>query len=222
MSSELIASDNDTVLQQVRQYTQHGWPSRITDVHLQPYHQVRHELSVWNDVCLARDERAVIPTILQPKVLSMAHEGHLGMVKTKQKCRSCVWWPGIERQTEEHIRQCEACIQSGKSLKPTKSPLQPVEWPQQPWQKIQIDIIIGELHGAPQSHKFIIVVHDLHSKWPEIHPCSNISSKDVIPFLCDLFTRWGLPDRNSYLRQWSSVHISGIPYFFCQTRLSNT
>ena len=60
-----------------------------------------------------------------------------------------------------------------------------MKWPKQPWQKLQIDIV-DEIYGAPSTHKCIIVVHDLHSKWPEIHPCSYVSSQRVISFLCDL------------------------------------
>ncbi|XP_062509123.1 uncharacterized protein K02A2.6-like [Corticium candelabrum] len=123
----------------------------------------------------------------------MAREGHSGMVKTKQKCRTSVWWPGIDKQIQDHVRSCAACIQGGKSIKPTKSPLNPVKWPKQPWQKLKI-VIVGEIHGAPSTHKYIIVVHDLHCKWPEIHPCSHVNSQRVFSFLCDLFTRWGLSE----------------------------
>ena len=185
------ASGNDDLLCQVCKFTINGWPRTIEDSLLWPLYQIRDELSVWNDSCLARGERLVIPASLQQKVLSMAHESHSGMVKTKQKCRTSVWWQGIDKQIEDHVRSCEACIQSGKSIKRTKLPLNPVKWPKQSyaWQKLQIDIV-GEIHGASSTHKYIIVVHDLHSKWPEIHPCSHVSSQRVISFLCDLFTGW--------------------------------
>ena len=186
-----LASGNDDLFCQVCRFTINGWLRTIEDSLLWPFSQIRDELSFWNNSCLARGERAVVPASLQQKILSMAHEGHSGMVKTKQKCRTSVWWPGIDKQSEDHVRSCEACIQSGKSIKPTKLPLNRVKLPKQPWQKLQIDIV-DEIHGAPSTHKYIIVVHDLHSKWAEIHLCSHVSSQRVISFLCDLFTRWGL------------------------------
>ena len=37
----------------------------------------------------------VIPQKLRPRTLALAHEGHLGVVGTKQNLRTKVWWPGI-------------------------------------------------------------------------------------------------------------------------------
>ena len=187
------ASGYDDLLCQVCKFIANSWPSKIEDILLWPFYQIRDELSVRNDSCLARGERAFIPASLQQKVLSMAHECHSGMVKTKQKCCTSVWWPGIDKQIEDHVQSCEACIQSGKSIKPTESPLNTVKWQKQPWQKLQINIV-GEIHCSLSTHKYIIVVHTLHSKLPEIHPCSHVSSQRVMSFLCDLFTRWGLPE----------------------------
>ena len=143
-------------------------------------------------MCVARGERAVIPSALRQRVLSMAHEGRLGVVKTKQCCRSSVWWPKLDHHIEEFIKDCEACVVSGKSGHPRPGPLQAIPWPREPWTKLQVDIV-GELYSAPVTHKYLIVVYGLHSKWPEVKACSHVDSKEVIVFLCDLFVRWGLP-----------------------------
>ena len=47
-----------------------------------------------------RGTRIVLAKKLRSRVLSLAHEGHLGIVGTKQKLRSKVWWPGMERGRE--------------------------------------------------------------------------------------------------------------------------
>ena len=107
-------------------------------------------MSERNDCCLARGQLAIIPFSLRGKVLAVAHEGHLGMVRMKQRCRGAIWWPGIDRDIEGLVRECEACILSGNSAHPLVAPLQPIPCPSQPWDKIQIDIV-GELHGAPQN-----------------------------------------------------------------------
>ncbi|KAL2077907.1 hypothetical protein ACEWY4_025592 [Coilia grayii] len=40
---------------------------------------------------------------------------------------------------------------------------------------------------------YLLVVHDLHSKWPEIFPLTSITSHTIISRLNGLFGRWGLP-----------------------------
>ncbi|CAB4040886.1 Hypothetical predicted protein, partial [Paramuricea clavata] len=50
------------------------------------YRSVRQELSVLGKLVI-RGTRLVIPKILQKKVLNLAHEGHQGIVKTKQRLR---------------------------------------------------------------------------------------------------------------------------------------
>lgn len=44
----------------------------------------------------------------------MAHEGHLGMVRMKQRCREVVWRPGME-DIEAMVKDCAACLVSTKT-----------------------------------------------------------------------------------------------------------
>ena len=175
-------------------YETDGHPRYLADEAIRAFYQVRHELSLWGRdlVCLARGQRAVIPTSLQERILDVAHEGHLGLSRVKQRCREAVWWPRIDRHIEERVRACEACQLSGESLKPREAPLQPVPWSSQPWKKIQIDIF-GEVVAAPSSQRFMVVVHDLHSKWPEVRAFPRVTSDVAISYLQELFARWGLP-----------------------------
>ena len=46
----------------------------------------------------------------------------------------------------------------------------------------------------PQQVRYFIVLTDLYSKWPEVKPVSNVTSRSVIEFLSDMFSRWGLPE----------------------------
>ena len=40
----------------------------------------------------------------------MAHEGHLGIVKLKQRYHNLVWWPGIDKDIEALVKECPACL----------------------------------------------------------------------------------------------------------------
>ena len=60
------------------------------------------------------DLRAVIPIALRKRVIDLGHEGHCGVVKVKQRCRECVWWPGIDHDVNDLVMNWTSCITSGK------------------------------------------------------------------------------------------------------------
>lgn len=68
-----------------------------------------------------RGTRIVIPKKLRPRVLSLAHEGYLGIVGTKQKLRSKVWWPGMEKDAEKHFKTCYGCQLVSRPSPPSPS-----------------------------------------------------------------------------------------------------
>ena len=55
--------------------------------------------------------------VLKTRVLCMAHEGNLGIVKVKQRCRDTAWWKNIDRDIESLVKDCTACLMSGKSAR---------------------------------------------------------------------------------------------------------
>ena len=87
---------------------------------------VRNELTVLGNLVL-RGTRLVIPKKLRKQVLDLAHEDHQGIVKTKQRLSTKVWWPRIDRQAEQRCRTCHGCQLVGKPLPP--EPMKRTELP---------------------------------------------------------------------------------------------
>jgi hypothetical protein len=145
LSDLLRTTLSDPQSSEVIKFVHEVWPvsRKHVSAELRDYHFVRDELSCFSEGCLARGERAVIPYPLGYQVLKLAHEGHPGVVKTKQRCRDTVWWPGIDRDIERLTRGWESCVLSGKSAQPTISPLQPFSYPVGPWRRIGIDILVA-------------------------------------------------------------------------------
>jgi hypothetical protein len=58
------------------------------------YFKLRNEITVFkeNDL-LVKGTRIILPTSLRSHALSLAHEGHQGLVKTKRLLREKVWFP---------------------------------------------------------------------------------------------------------------------------------
>lgn len=187
------ATNNDPLLQEVKKYIATGWPksSKVLSDQIRPYYLLREELSEVQN-CILRGERFVIPVRLQPLVITNAHSAHQGIVRTKLRIRELYWWPAIDKLVEQMIRDCNTCQNSDKVTKTSPAPLQPVPFPNKPWEKLGIDIT-GPFELAPQDCRYAIVVIDYHSKWPEIAFSRNVTSKSIIEMLKSLFAREGTP-----------------------------
>lgn len=188
------ATASDDQLSRVREYIINGWPTKKSAVpnDLHTYYAVRDELSTAMDgQCIVRGSRTVVPSALRDTVLELAHEGHPGIVRMKSRCRQAVWWPGIDKAIENFVRECTACIVSGKSVRPVPGPLLPVPLPSGPWRKLALDFA-GEFTIAPAHQRYLLVAMDYYSKWPEVALCGSPTSAAAITFLTGLFDRFGL------------------------------
>ncbi|KAL0166469.1 hypothetical protein M9458_038313, partial [Cirrhinus mrigala] len=184
--------EQDPILSQLRTYIREGWPAQVSG-ELPAFARVKDELeSCWNDTCVVCGLCTMIPEPLRARVLKMAHEGHLGIVKLKQRCQDRVLWLGINSEIKLLVKDCPACLVSGKMGKPRPPPLQPLTWPTRPWQHLQLDIC-GEIHWVSHNQRYLVLAYDLHSKWPELTTTGSVSSQIIVDFLDSLFTRWGLP-----------------------------
>lgn len=72
------------------------------------YAHVKDESCTYDEL-LVRGTRIVVPRILRDKVVRLAHEGHQGVVKTKYRLRSKVWWPGMDKDAENVCKVCHGC-----------------------------------------------------------------------------------------------------------------
>ena len=175
----------DPVLSKVLRYSQHGWPP-VGPERLKPFYQRRDELSV-EAGCLLWGLRVVVPAVCQTAVLKELHTGHPGIVRMKSLARVHVWWPGIDKDIEQMVRNCASC-QALRNTPPT-AVLHPWSWPDQPWKRIHIDFA-----GPFQGSMFLVVV-DSHSKWLEVVPMTTTTTQKTLEVLSTLFATHGLPEQ---------------------------
>ena len=185
MSQQLkVATRHNPILSRVFQFTQHGWPSKVSDV-FKPYYTHCNELTlegggaIWGVL-------VILPKKLQETVLQELHQGHPGFIWMKSIARSYVWWPKLDHDIESLSKYCEAC-QSVRSAPPV-APLHLWVWPARPWQCIHVDFA-----GPFKGHTFLIAV-DAHSKWVEVIQMKSKTSLDTIHELRRLFSSYGLPE----------------------------
>lgn len=98
----------------------------------------------------------------------------------------------MDAQVEAAIKACITCQSHDKSAVTHTTPLQPVPYPEQFWEKVAIDVV-GPFDRAPMDCCFAITLIDYHSKWPELAFVPHVTSGTVIQFLSAIFSREGDP-----------------------------
>lgn len=173
------------------------------------------------DDLLLCGERLVVLPFLTSQVISTAHEAQPGIVRTKERLRERLWWPGMDKQVEVAIHNCIVCQAADKSAKTAVTPLQPVPLPERQWQKVAVDIV-SPMERAPHDCRFAITLVDYFSKRPEVQFCSEVSTCTVTIFLLSVFSQEGLPRRDC-VRQRPSVlfpRIQPVPKGSCHSPLA--
>ena len=84
------------------------------------YLLVCNELTFVGHVIL-RGRRIVVPQSLRKRVVSLAYEGHRGVVKTKERLRAKVCWPGMDRDAEKGCVECYGCQLVTRNVPPPQS-----------------------------------------------------------------------------------------------------
>ena len=90
------------------------------------------------DGMLLKGNCITLPKSMRTGVLNQIHEGHLGMSKCRLRAQTSVYWPGIDGDSDDIVRQCEIC-QLNK-LKNEKEPLISIAIPSTPWTQIGVDL----------------------------------------------------------------------------------
>lgn len=147
---------------------QNGWPPSIKSGSntLAPYYKIRLELSV-KDNYIIRGSRLIAPLSLRHTLITLAHESHQGIARTKQRLRDLYWWPKVDSQVQSCIAACVPCQMNDKTASTHPAPLQPVPFPDGPWKKLGLDIA-GPFDTATPTCKYAITLTDYYSKWPEL------------------------------------------------------
>ena len=145
-----------------------------------------NELAVVDGLVL-RGERIVVPQELRETIVTIAHEGHQGIVRTKQLLRTHIWFPGIDKMVEMHVGKCLACQATIPCH--TREPLQMSDLPTGPWKKISVDFA-----GPFQNKDMALVCWDQYSRYPVVEFVTSTSAEAVIPQLTRVFTTYGVPE----------------------------
>jgi transposase InsO family protein len=149
------------------------------------------------------------------EVLHLCHDsiigGHMGVTRTKERIKLAYWWPNMSNDIAAYIISCPICqkFRHYKNHKHVTRGVLPTG--DQPFQVISVDLVgpLPESRGC----KWILVIVDQFSKWPEVAALADIASIDVGRVILEqVICRFGPPKRILSNRgtQFTSELIHGI------------
>ncbi|CAB0032933.1 unnamed protein product [Trichogramma brassicae] len=169
---------------------------------------------------LLRGNRIVIPGGLRQQVLQAAYEGHPGIVAMKNRLRTQVWWPKMDKDAENMVKSCKGCTHVSAPNPP--NPMKRRELPREPWADVSLDFM-----GPLPSKDYILIIVDYYSRYKEIKIMRSTTTEDTIKVLKEIFSRLGFPSIITsdngpqfksetfvqYCRQCGIIHLTTIPYW---------
>ncbi|XP_030855953.1 uncharacterized protein K02A2.6-like [Strongylocentrotus purpuratus] len=175
-------SEHDPELEVIRECIHSG---QWDDCPYKAYIPIKDELCIIGQ-CVLRGSRLVIPQAQRPKMVSLAHEGHLGIVGTKQNLRTKVWWPGCEKDAEKFVKTCHGCQITSRGNPP--EPIRSTMLPTGPWVDVAVDFL-----GPLPTGESILVVVDYYSRYYEYAIMKSTTAEKTVKALAEIFGRHGLP-----------------------------
>lgn len=195
MELKTIASHTvlDSELIAVYEAISSNWSSPFSK-QLKPFYHFREQLSVKHSrdeqtFVIMKGERIIIPLALRKELLTLLHEGHIGMSKMKHLLRSFAYWPTALSDIENEVKHCDACTRFQN--KTDKMPLKSVvEEATRPWETVSID-----LTGPSEllQGKTLLTIIDHYTRFPEVVVLRDSSTRCIIESLRNIFARFGFP-----------------------------
>ncbi|XP_017488964.1 PREDICTED: uncharacterized protein K02A2.6-like [Rhagoletis zephyria] len=169
--------------------------------------------------CLLRGIRVYIPKPLRKRVLQELHTAHFGMSKMKSLGRAYCWWHNMDRDIENLVSNCNAC-QLVRAEPKKNTPVHCWATPTKVFERVHAD------YAGPIFGRYLFVLVDAFSKWPEVHIVPNMNTETTIQRCEDIFATFGLPNvfvsdhgtqfnskaLQSFLKNNGITHKQGAPY----------
>ena len=139
-------------------------------------------------------DQLVLPSHCRRHVLELAHSiplaGHLFVAKTTHRLLHRFFWPSLHADVKRFCNECHEC-QKTSARRPLRAPLVPLPIIDEPFHRIGMDLV-GPLPCTAAGNKFILVICDYATRYPEAIALPDITAETVAEHLITLFTRVGI------------------------------
>ncbi len=141
----------------------------------------------------------MVPRVVEETVLSLGLSipwaGHLGKHKTFARISRCFHWPGLRKDVAHFCRSCPQCQKTSARF-PARAPLQPLPVIGTPFKCLGMDMV-GPVGKSKSGNRFMLVITDYATKYPEVVPLKSIKAKAVAFCLVQFFFKSGFSARNT-------------------------
>ena len=123
--------------------------------------------------------RPIVPLNWRRHVFDTTHSlSHPGTSTTRKLITDKFVWHGMSSQINGWARSCNQCQQS-KEHTHTRVPLEQIDTPTRRFQHVHIDLV-GPLSTLKmRGYKYLLIVMDRFTQWPEVIPLKDIDTKSV-------------------------------------------
>ena len=140
-------------------------------------------------------QQLVLPHSCRQQVLTLAHSvplaGHLGRKKTFKRLALRFYWPTMHKDVADFCRSCETC-QRTRNHKIPRAPMVPLPVVEEPFTRVAMDIV-GPLPRSRSGNRYVLVVCDYGTRYPEAVPMRSVDAEAVAEELMVIFSRVGIP-----------------------------
>ena len=141
--------------------------------------------------------QVVVPFKFRKHVMHLAHEsilgGHQGVKKTIDKITTNFFWPGIQADVRRYCQSCDICQRTIQKGRVTKVPLGTTPLIDTPFDRVAIDLVGPITPRSERGYRYILVVVDYATRYPEATPMKSVESERVAEELVNIYARLGFP-----------------------------
>jgi hypothetical protein len=132
------------------------------------------------------------------KIISEMHDcpvgGHQGINRTIERIKLYLYWPGMEQEVVQYIKQCKICQVKKKTQKNIKMPLTITDTKSTPWEKVYLDVV-GPLTQTENGMRYVLTCQDNLSKYLVATALGNQTAENVAEaFVKSIILIYGIPD----------------------------
>ena len=179
---------------------------------IRSYFPYRDKLTVYNRLVL-KGNCIVTPAILRKDLWTVVHESHLGIWKTLDCVRTCIFWPNIANDIKDMILHCRACAQH-QDKQPNETIVSDPEL--KPWTSLSID-------NFEHKGRHYLIILDRCTKFVVVKCVHSYNANTTTETVCEVFCKFGLPDNicSDRGRNFLSEHFTqflntlGIDLTYC-------